>query len=63
MKLRILAVVMMLAAIAWGYYVWRQAAAMDDGGPAIGAAVMALPGIVLFILAGVVWQNAGPPRR
>jgi len=52
-----IAIVMALAAFAWGGEILRQALQADDGGPPIGALCMAVPSIGLLIGAGAVWSS------
>ncbi len=54
---RIIAIVMALAAFAWGAEVVRQALQADDGGPPLGAICMAVPAFGLLIGAGAVWSS------
>ena len=54
--LRVVALIMGVAAFAWGAEVARQALQADDGGPPLGAICMALPAVVLLIGAGAVWS-------
>ena len=68
LTLRIIAVVMVLAAVAWAFEIWRQAQAADDGGPPLGAICMAVPSIGLLIGAGAIWSSTNrrdghPPAR
>jgi hypothetical protein len=58
LTLRVIAIVMALAAVTWGFEIWRQAHAADDGGPPLGAICMAVPSIALLIGAGAVWRRA-----
>ena len=53
---RLVAVIMVIGAVGWGAWVFRQASEMDDGGPPLGALVMGAPALGLFIGAGVVWS-------
>jgi hypothetical protein len=54
--LRAIAIVLVIAAIAWGAEIIRQALAADDGGPPLGAICMAVPSIGLLIGAGILWS-------
>ena len=54
--LRVIAAVMVFAAVGWGFEIWRQARASDDGGPALGAICMAVPSVGLLIGAVAVWS-------
>jgi hypothetical protein len=54
--LRIVSAVLLIAAIAWGAEILRQAKASDDGGPPLGAIIMAVPSVILLIAAGAVWS-------
>lgn len=56
LALRVAAIAIAVAAIAWGAQVVRQARQADDGGPPIGALCMALPAFGLLIGAGAVWS-------
>lgn len=55
--LRVVAIVLGLAAFAWGAEVIRQALQADDGGPPLGAICMAVPAFGLLIGAGAVWSS------
>jgi hypothetical protein len=55
--LRVVAIIMGLAAFAWGAEVVRQALQADDGGPPLGAICMAVPAFGLLIGAGAVWSS------
>lgn len=48
---------MVFAVAGWGFEIWRQANAADDGGPPLGALCMAMPSIGLMIGAGAVWSR------
>ena len=58
LAIRIVAIVMGVAAFAWGTGVVRQALQADDGGPPLGAICMTLPTFALLIGAGAVWSSA-----
>ena len=55
--LRVVAIIMGIAAFAWGAEVVRQALQADDGGPPLGAMCMAVPAFGLLIGAGAVWSS------
>jgi hypothetical protein len=55
--LRVVAIIMGVAAFAWGAEVVRQALQADDGGPPLGAICMAVPAFALLIGAGAIWSS------
>jgi len=54
---RVFALVMCVAAFAWGAEILRQASGFNDAGPPLGAICMAVPSILLLIAAAVVWSS------
>jgi hypothetical protein len=64
LTLRVMAIVMVVAAFAWGAEILRQALQADDGGPPLGAICMAIPSVVLLLGAGAVWfSTTGRGRK
>jgi hypothetical protein len=57
LAVRIVAIIMGVAAFAWGGEVVRQALQADDGGPPLGAICMAVPAFGLLVGAGAVWSS------
>ena len=58
---RVLAIVMVVGAAAWGAAVVRLALKTDDGGPPLGVICMAVPAFGLLIGAGAAWTSSNKP--